>query len=195
MGLAKKIFMYTMLLVALCLAAVIIGAGYLVLAPNSTLFGYSFVMGNARALTEVIYENADTFESLNITTKNYKVYVDVIEPSEFTTSSVIEINMYRYSSAFTNSEIKEFNFEYIYNEEDNSYTINVIEPDKGIVFAADAYIEILIPHTNDNINVNVTSGGSNVYIGKKDSETNSGEEEVLVLNNLTITNGFAEFHI
>jgi hypothetical protein len=180
MALAKKILMYISGIVALALVAVIIGAGYLILVPDSEIMGYHYLSGNAFEQTIEHTESAplNFYNNLVINSGGFNL---IIEPQNEKLDRIM-VEFLPNAMGFTKEAVD--NIDYSFSYASNTITFTVNTPEKGLMFYNNAYIKIGMPDITRQINLKVTSRGGEVTIGQK---TPFGSLAPLVLETSDIT--------
>lgn len=192
MALAKKIFIYVGGVVALGLIVVIIFAGYLVLIPDSEIFGYHYLSGKA---FEAKYEHIEAtalsgYENLIIESGGFNL---TIEPQEEKMDRVM-VSFLPNVNGFTTESIFTVDYSFNYNEDTKTMSFIVNEPSKGLLFHNNAYIKIGLPNITREIDINVKSKGGNVTIGQQ-TPFGSLDPFIFETNSITIENTRAEMAI
>jgi|AntRauTorcE11897_2_1112592.scaffolds.fasta_scaffold00016_9 hypothetical protein len=181
MDLAKKIIIYSLGLASIGLAIAVISAGYLVLMPDSELFGYHYLTGSLVNQTDEYTEGLNDYEAIEVDSNRFDISLYPVD------SNSIEVDFANNASGFTQEDINKFDYTYTYDNVNKTIKLKVEEPSKGIIFYNKAYINIGIPNTVDAKDINIKSSGGQVILGE---ETPFGNLDPLTFNtsNLTIEN-------
>ena len=204
MDLAKKIFIYSMILLGLLITAVLSAGAYMYLVPGAKLFGYYFVSGSLR-VNETTYDTAYyDYNRLEIITKGYDIFVypyvvgdgDDADIMVYVTDGV---------SGYANSENNTFSVRGSYSEVTQVFTIEVVEPTGGIMFYNNANIKIAVPELTvlegEDVStiekeISITSAGGRILLGDvTPAEGSDIEAQTLELSDVVINNTNAEIYV
>jgi|LGOV01.1.fsa_nt_gb hypothetical protein len=165
MDLLKKIFTYTMILVGLAIAVVIISAAYLVLVPDGEIFDYHYFAGTTIEVVDDYDLGALDYDKIIINTYGFdvNVYPQDIDVTE------VKVSFKTNANTFTKDDTNSYEYIYNYSSDTNTITISTLEPESGITFYNDAIISVGLPEVFDDKTVTIVSHGGNVTVGAEQS--------------------------
>lgn len=191
MELAKKIFVYSMVLLGLIITAGLVAASYLFLVPDGQIFGFYYVSGSIGTETDTYTEGANTYDTLEIETIGYDVYLYPKEDAtEITVAITSNVNGYARAGG------SEFGYIYDYNTDSGVLRIKTIEPFGGAMFYNDATLFIAVPEVAIPKDVRIKSSGSKIILGDiTEPEGSDLTTQHMELGNVLIENGTGEIKI
>lgn len=191
MDLAKKMFVYIMVLVGLGITATLVCLSYLFLVPDSTIMDYFFVGGEVQSTTETYTLGAINYNRIDVDTTGFDV---TIYPKEGIDE--IEVSFLCNAVGVANSEISDFSYTYTYNNFSKVIKIRTQEPTGGLILYNDSNIKIAIPTTSDYKTINIISQGGRIILGDATEDVDSDlDTQILKMDEVSITNTDAEINI
>jgi len=186
MDLAKRIITYSLGIIALLLVIVLAFAGYLVLIPNSEIFGFHYIPSSGAIIDYDEYTDAfalANYEKIEVESHGFDI--ELYPQNE--KMDRIMVTYKKAAQGFTNQDIETLSYQYSYSDVTKTISIKVIEPSTGFMIYDSAYIKIGIPDTSTAKDVKITSAGGEITFGEP---TLFGAIEPLVFetNSLTVKN-------
>ena len=183
MDLAKKIITYSLGVIALLLVLVLVFAGYLVLVPNSDLFGYHYLSSSSAIIDYDEYTDAfalANYEKIEVESHGFDIE---LYPQDEKMDRIM-VTFKKGAKGFTSENIKSISYQYAYSDVTKTISIKVIEPKTGFMIYDSSYIKIGIPDTSNEKEVKVTSAGGTITFGE---ETPFGALEPLTFETTSLT--------
>lgn len=171
----KGIVFYIFLLLAVIVGVACVFVAILIFSPGTEIFGISYINNNVNS--EILYSDSTLVEqseyidtlieigkikTININTE----YSNVNVLNEESIRTRIDIDG-KITGIVKSGEQKNRVVSYNYNEEEQSYTINISEPKCLLYFSNNASLSLVFPYeyNKKDLNINITTQSGDVYFG------------------------------